>query len=45
MEKLNKRQNVFDMAQQNRDFERGAENGSLNSFELIYQTGKILMPK
>ena len=32
------------MAQQNGDFEKGAENGSLTSLELIYQTAKLLMP-
>ena len=30
------------MAQQNGDFEKGAENGSLTSLELIYQTAKKL---
>lgn len=30
------------MAQQNGDFEKGAENGSLSSLELIYQTTKLL---
>jgi purine-nucleoside phosphorylase len=30
------------MAQQNGDFEKGAENGSLSSLELIYQTVKLL---
>lgn len=30
------------MAQQNCDFEKGAENGSLTSLELIYQTEKLL---
>lgn len=30
------------MAQQNGDFEKGAENGSLTSLELIYQTAKLL---
>ncbi|MBA4058635.1 MAG: uridine phosphorylase, partial [Marivirga sp.] len=30
------------MAQQNGDFEKGAENGSLTSLELIYQTVKLL---
>lgn len=29
------------MAQQNGDFEKGAENGSLTSLELIYQTAKL----
>lgn len=33
------------MAQQNGDFEKGAENGSLTSLELIYQTAKLLMPR
>jgi hypothetical protein len=32
------------MAQQNGDFEKGAENGSLTSLELIFQTAKLLMP-
>jgi uridine phosphorylase len=32
------------MAQQNGDFEKGAENGSLTSLELIYQTAKLLRP-
>jgi hypothetical protein len=32
------------MAQQNGDFEKGAENGSLTSLELIYQTEKLLRP-
>jgi hypothetical protein len=32
------------MAQQNGDFEKGAENGSLTSLELIYQTARLLMP-
>jgi purine-nucleoside phosphorylase len=32
------------MAQQNGDFEKGAENGSLTSLELISQTAKLLMP-
>lgn len=32
------------MAQQNGDFEKGAENGSLTSLELVYQTAKILTP-
>lgn len=31
------------MAQQHGDFEKGAENGSLTSLELIYQTAKKLM--
>ena len=31
------------MAQQNGDFEKGAENGSLTSLELIYQTAKLLI--
>lgn len=31
------------MAQQNGDFEKGLENGSLSSLELIYQTAKRLM--
>lgn len=30
------------MAQQNGDFEKGMENGSLTSLELIYQTAKLL---
>lgn len=30
------------MAQQNGDFEKGAENGSLTSLELVYQTVKLL---
>ena len=30
------------MAQQHGDFEKGAENGSLTSLELIYQTAKLL---
>jgi purine-nucleoside phosphorylase len=30
------------MAQQNGDFEKGAENGSLTSLELIYQTTRLL---
>ena len=30
------------MAQQNGDFEKGAENGSLTSLELVYQTVKQL---
>ena len=30
------------MAQQNGDFEKGAENGSLTSLELIYQTSRLL---
>jgi purine-nucleoside phosphorylase len=30
------------MAQQNGDFEKGAENGSLTSLELVYQTAKLL---
>jgi purine-nucleoside phosphorylase len=30
------------MAQQNGDFEKGVENGSLTSLELIYQTAKLL---
>jgi len=30
------------MAQQNGDFEKGAENGSLTSLELIYQTARLL---
>lgn len=30
------------MAQQNGDFEKGTENGSLTSLELIYQTAKLL---
>lgn len=30
------------MAQQNGDFEKGAENGSLTSLELLYQTAKLL---
>jgi purine-nucleoside phosphorylase len=33
------------MAQQNVDFEKGAENGSLTSLELIYQTAKLLSEK
>jgi uridine phosphorylase len=33
------------MAQQNGDFEKGAENGSLTSLELIYQTAKLLSTK
>ena len=32
------------MALQNGDFEKGAENGSLTSLELVYQTAKILTP-
>ena len=32
------------MAQQSVDFEKGAENGSLASLELIYQTTKLLSP-
>jgi purine-nucleoside phosphorylase len=32
------------MAQQDGDFEKGAENGSLSSLELIYQTSKLLLP-
>lgn len=32
------------MAQQNGDFEKGAENGSLTSLELVYQTVKLLNP-
>lgn len=32
------------MAQQNVDFEKGAENGSLTSLELIYQTARLLLP-
>ena len=32
------------MAQQNGDFEKGAENGSLTSLELIYQTARLLTP-
>jgi uridine phosphorylase len=32
------------MAQQNGDFEKGAENGSLGSLELIYQTANLLVP-
>ncbi len=32
------------MAQQNGDFEKGLENGSVSSLELIYQTTKRLMP-
>ncbi len=32
------------MAQQNGDFEKGSENGSLTSLELIFQTAKLLMP-
>lgn len=32
------------MAQQNGDFEKGAENGSLTSLELIFQTAKIVIP-
>jgi purine-nucleoside phosphorylase len=31
------------MAQQNGDFEKGAENGSLTSLELVYQTAKRLL--
>jgi purine-nucleoside phosphorylase len=31
------------MAQQNGDFEKGAENGSLTSLELIYQTAKLII--
>jgi len=31
------------MAQQNGDFEKGVENGSLTSLELIYQTAKLLI--
>jgi purine-nucleoside phosphorylase len=31
------------MAQQNGDFEKGAENGSLTSLELVYQTAKLLI--
>lgn len=31
------------MAQQNGDFEKGAENGSLTSLELIYATAKLLI--
>lgn len=31
------------MAQQNGDFEKGAENGSLSSLELIYQTARLLL--
>ena len=31
------------MAQQNGDFEKGAENGSLASLELVYQTAKLLI--
>lgn len=30
------------MAQQNGDFEKGAENGSLTSLELVYHTAKLL---
>ncbi|MFD0997884.1 hypothetical protein ACFQ21_01155 [Ohtaekwangia kribbensis] len=30
------------MAQQNGDFEKGTENGSLTSLELVYQTVKLL---
>lgn len=30
------------MARQQGDFEKGAENGSLASLELIYQTAKLL---
>jgi purine-nucleoside phosphorylase len=30
------------MAKQNGDFEKGAENGSLTSLELVYQTVKLL---
>ena len=30
------------MAQQNGDFEKGAENGCLTSLELIYQTARLL---
>lgn len=33
------------MAQQNGDFEKGAENGSLTSLELIYQTANLLRDK
>ena len=32
------------MAQKNGDFEKGAENGSLTSLELIYQTARLLTP-
>jgi purine-nucleoside phosphorylase len=31
------------MAQQNGDFEKGAENGSITSLELVYQTAKRLL--
>jgi hypothetical protein len=31
------------MAQQNGDFEKGLENGSLTSLELIYQTAKKII--
>jgi uridine phosphorylase len=31
------------MAQQNGDFEKGAENGSLTSLQLVYQTAKLLV--
>lgn len=33
------------MAQQQGDFEKGAENGSLASLELIYQTARLLHGK
>ena len=32
------------MAQKNGDFEKGAENGSLTSLELVYETAKLLVP-